>query len=270
MGYNIIRHDKFVAIQDRDASAIAAGTSYRVSLPRNGDALCVPSLGRTPTQVNFTWDEHRKLDIDISDVYLATSSTSTPVQYNGNRDDLIALLNNEYLNLPSSSTTPQTPMTGQVTQYAGATAPNGWTFCDGSMLDPSVETALFAVIGTTYGGDGISNFALPDFRGRSAIGSGQGASLSSFSLGDSGGAESVTLTTAQMPSHSHNLRADSASGTVIGPAGHALANCQTFDNDFSENPTNVSMSADSIQDTGGGQSHENRSPYLAINYIIAL
>lgn len=171
------------------------------------------------------------------------------------------------------------PFIGQITIFAGNFAPRSWAFCDGTLLPISQYTALFSILGTTYGGDGRTTFALPDLRGRVPISPGQGPGLSDYRLGQRGGVEDVTLNITQVPSHNHNLNASPNAGTSATPTGNFIAKHQvtvergnTVDGDsFTPDSTGLgSMNTGSISNTGGSQSHENRPPFLAINYIIAL
>lgn len=162
------------------------------------------------------------------------------------------------------------PFIAEVRIFAGNFAPRGWAFCDGQLLPISQNTALFSLIGTTYGGDGRTSFGLPDLRGRAPIGPRHGAGLSNYVVGQKGGAEHVTLTTNQIPAHNHRIKAVTTGGTSTTPTDHLLGDSAAFDNEFSNAPANTNMSADMVANTGGNQSHENRQPFLAINYIIAL
>lgn len=157
------------------------------------------------------------------------------------------------------------PFIGQIIMFGGNFAPRGWALCDGQILPISQNTALFSILGTTYGGDGRTTFALPDLRGRVPIHAGSGPGLSSYQLGEKGGVERVTLTVQELPSHSHQPRANAQDANSDDPDGafSAVANENIY-----SNTSNVSMSA--TTNTGGSQPHENRPPYLAINYIIAL
>ena len=171
---------------------------------------------------------------------------------------------------------------GIVKIFAGNFAPRGWAFCHGQLLPISQYNALFSLLGTIYGGDGRTTFGLPDLRGRSPISSGSGPGLRPYEVGHRGGVETVTLNTTQMPTHNHL-----ASGSVLtGPdnsltnvsAGNALAhdarNANTPLDIYTTDTPTVPMHANSLQvqvnNNGGNQPHENRSPYLAMNYIIAL
>jgi len=161
------------------------------------------------------------------------------------------------------------PFIAEVKLFAGNFAPRGWAFCEGQLLPISQNSALFSLIGTTYGGDGRTTFALPDLRGRVAIGPGNGPGLSSYREGQKGGQEHVTLTTNQMPSHNHAINANSNGGTVSSPVGHFLADTSAFDFEYATT-ANSQMNSLMASNAGGSQSHENRQPFLAIYYIIAL
>lgn len=162
------------------------------------------------------------------------------------------------------------PFLGEIILFAGNFAPRGWAFCDGQLLPISQYSALFSILGTTYGGDGRTTFALPDLRGRVPIHQGRGPGLSDYRLGAKGGQEHVTLTTNQIPSHSHGVNAVSATGNDASPQNNYLANTTGLDREYSNSTPDIRMSANMISNTGGGQSHENRQPFLALNYIIAL
>lgn len=162
------------------------------------------------------------------------------------------------------------PFIGEVKLFAGNFAPRGWAFCDGQLLPISQNTALFSILGTTYGGDGRTTFALPDLRGRAPIGPRHGAGLSDYRLGQKGGTEHVTLTVSQMPSHNHSINAVSATGNNAAPQNNLLANTAGLDREYSNANHDVQMNPNMVGNNGGNQSHENRQPYLAINYIIAL
>ena len=143
--------------------------------------------------------------------------------------------------------------------------PQGWAFCDGRLLPINQNQALFALLGTMYGGDGHTNFALPDLRGRVPVGFGQSAGGSTYDLGSTGGAESVKLGTAELPSHSHPVRGNSTSGSKKDPTGAVPGKGGAY-----AATQNAKMSTVMLGKTGGGQAHENRPPYLSLNYIIAL
>ena len=166
-----------------------------------------------------------------------------------------------------------TPFIAQVMLFAGNFAPRGWALCDGQLMAISSNTALFSIIGTTYGGDGVSTFALPDLRSRAAVHMGTGPGLSHYTLGQKGGAENVTLTSAQMPTHSHILSGSSANGSLPTVANNTMATSGTSappSGPYSSDPPNAPMNGAAIGKTGGNASHSNIQPYLTMNYVIAL
>jgi len=147
-------------------------------------------------------------------------------------------------------------------------APRGWAFCDGQLLPLSQNTALFSLLGTTYGGNGLSNFALPNLQGRAALQPGQGPGLSLRDLGETGGSPTVTLLESEMPLHNHNALGAGLSANQTSPVGNTWSGSpqRTYKNvnpDAQMNPTALSLA-------GGSQPHNNWHPYLALNFIIAL
>ncbi len=162
-----------------------------------------------------------------------------------------------------------TPFIAQITMFGGNFAPRGWAFCDGQILSISQNTALFSLLGTTYGGNGQTTFALPDLRGRTPIGPRQGAGLSNYNLGQKGGTETVTLNQTELPAHTHQVtaRASTNEATDTEPTNNFLATGNQY-----TSSSNTDLNANAVQaaNTGGNQPHENRQPFLAINYIIAL
>ena len=156
-----------------------------------------------------------------------------------------------------------TPFIGEIALVGFNFAPNGWALCDGSLLPIAQNTALFSLLGTQYGGDGITNFALPDLRGRAPIHFGAGTALSPREIGERGGAEVVALTKAQLPPHTHS---EPAAGrrTSGQPTGRAPA----IGGDYGRPSTTAKMAP--TGPVGGGQPHENMPPFLVMNYIIAL
>lgn len=160
---------------------------------------------------------------------------------------------------------------GEIGIVAFNFAPRGWALCNGQLLPINQNQALFALLGTTYGGDGRTTFALPDLRSRIPLHFGQGPGLSSYSLGEVGGAEAVALTVAQLPRHSHAAQGASGAGSSSGPTGQVWAGSVLNDTPYRSGgvPT-ATMAAGAITATGGGQGHENRQPYLTLNFIIAL
>ncbi|PJJ52880.1 phage tail protein [Hymenobacter chitinivorans] len=164
------------------------------------------------------------------------------------------------------------PYVGEIAVFAGNFAPAGWMFCDGSLLPISENETLFQLIGTTYGGDGESTFALPDLRGRVPLHMGTGPGLgTTFQMAEIGGQESVFLTTTQIPSHTHTLGASSAPGTSASPIGAVPADSGSGSAQYTQATTNlVTQPAQVLGPVGSNQPHENMQPYLAVNYIISL
>jgi microcystin-dependent protein len=161
------------------------------------------------------------------------------------------------------------PLLGQISMFAGNFAPRGWALCDGQLLLIDQNQRLFSILGTTYGGDGRTTFALPDLRGRAPIHEGQGTSLSDKRLGQRGGAEQVILQVSNLPSHTHSLNASTATGTSNAPTGNVHADTSVFDKEYATT-ANTAMSGTAIGNTGGNIPVSIVQPYLTINYIIAL
>ena len=161
------------------------------------------------------------------------------------------------------------PFVGEIRTFAGNFAPVGWAFCYGQLIPISQNTALFSLLGTTYGGDGRTNFALPDLRGRAPMHAGSGPGLTPRSLGESGGAETVTVTPAQAPAHSHAFRASSGGANSADPSGNVLANAGAKAL-YAAGAADTPMSAGAVAPAGGEQPHNNLMPYLAVSFIIAL
>ena len=161
------------------------------------------------------------------------------------------------------------PFVAEVRMFAGNFAPRGWAFCDGQLLAVSQNDALFSLLGTIYGGDGRTTFGLPDLRGRIPIHAGSGPGLSPRRLGAKGGAENVTLTVNQLPSHTHTPVGTDDINTVSDPAGrvtgHPIRNIYRAPGDQSQ-----TMSSAATSKVGGSRSHTNLQPFLCSNYIIAL
>lgn len=162
-----------------------------------------------------------------------------------------------------------TPYVGEIRMFGGNFAPLGWAFCNGSLLSISENEALFTLIGTTYGGDGETTFAVPDLRGRLPVHQGAGPDGTTYSVGQSGGEERVTLTTNQLPNHTHPMRAAAIAGNQTSPGGHLPANT-TGVALYINDPPDGNMNAQSIASAGGGQPHENMQPYLPLSFIISL
>lgn len=159
---------------------------------------------------------------------------------------------------------------GEIRMFAGNFEPRGWAFCDGRILSIAQNTALFSILGTTYGGDGRTTFALPDFRSRVAVGVGQGPGLSQVILGEKAGAETVTLNVNQMPSHSHTVNAVSSEGNQNSPTGNLPADTKTLDKEYSNANANTTMKVSMINPAGGNQPFSVQQPFTGMNYIICL
>ncbi|TIT32225.1 MAG: phage tail protein [Mesorhizobium sp.] len=158
------------------------------------------------------------------------------------------------------------PYVGEVRMFAGNFAPAGWMLCEGQLLPISENETLFQLIGTTYGGDGESTFALPDLRGRLPLHQGNG-----FTLAETGGAEEITLSIQQIPAHSHPMLASGQTGTGANPGGNVLDQTtgtifMYIDGQAPDGP----MAATMVSPVGGSQPHSNFQPYLCINFIISL
>ncbi len=164
------------------------------------------------------------------------------------------------------------PFVAEIRIFAGNFAPRSWAFCNGQLLPVSQNTALFSLVGTTYGGDGRTTFGLPNLQGRAPMHPGRGPGLTDRRLGEHGGVETVTLSEDQMPNHTHTLRATAENGeqgsltsavTLARARGGAPYQSSTSAN-------LVDMDARSLPNTGGSQAHNNLQPYLTLNFIIAL
>jgi microcystin-dependent protein len=184
---------------------------------------------------------------------------------------------------------------GEIRMFAGNFNPRTWAFCQGQIMSIATNTALFSILGTTYGGNGQTTFALPDFRGRVAVGAGTGSGLTNVQLGQIGGTETVTLLTTQIPAHIHTatagtggtgtatLNAVTANGNTQNPSGNYLAASRTASvasyiasgttaamNAGSITLSNITAGAPTIGITGNSQPHSNMQPYLGMNYVICL
>src|SRR3954447_20780603 len=156
------------------------------------------------------------------------------------------------------------PYVGEIRMFAGNFQPAGWMFCEGQLLPISENETLFQLIGTTYGGDGQSTFALPDLRGRIPLHQGNG-----FILAETGGAEQITLTVSQIPAHTHPLLAANVTGDQTNLANNLNANSFNISPYINDVP-NGNMNAGAISATGGSQPHNNFQPYLCVDFIISL
>lgn len=163
------------------------------------------------------------------------------------------------------------PFVAEIRIFGFNFAPRGWALCNGQLLPISQNTALFSLLGTTYGGDGVTNFALPNLQGRLPMHPGQGPALSPRALGESAGAETVVVADKQMASHRHTLKATTVTGRTGSPSGNALGNSgavSLYQTNTTLNLANTATNA--ISTVGGGQAHNNLMPYLSLNFCIAL
>jgi microcystin-dependent protein len=161
------------------------------------------------------------------------------------------------------------PFVAEIRIFPFNFAPKGWAWCNGQLLPLSQNTALFSLLGTTYGGDGKSTFALPDMQGNAPIHAGQGPGLSLYDLGQMGGSETVTLLQSEMPAHSHTLRGDEDDGSFKTPSNMFLGSGNQMY--ISVSPTvNTSLAPEALAPAGGDQPHNNLMPYLTLNFNIAL
>jgi microcystin-dependent protein len=160
------------------------------------------------------------------------------------------------------------PYVGEIRMFAGNFAPAGWAFCDGSQLAIADNDVLFQLIGTTYGGDGQTTFNLPDLRSRVPIHMGSSAGQT-YTLGQSGGEEQVTLTSAQIPAHSHVPLCNSGAGNQGDPSSGIWAQ-QTSNSPYINTAPSLNMSPNAVGQSGGSQPHDNMVPFLVINFIISL
>ena len=162
------------------------------------------------------------------------------------------------------------PYIGEIRMFGGSFAPAGWAFCSGQLIPISENDALFTLIGTTYGGDGQETFALPNLQSRVPMHAGQGPGLSqNYQIGEMAGVESVTVTTQQMPNHSHAFVASQDLASSADPTGNLVAEPALINLYYGDVAT-TGLNAQAILPVGGSQPHENMQPYLVINFIISL
>jgi microcystin-dependent protein len=167
------------------------------------------------------------------------------------------------------------PYLGEIRMFAGTFSPRGNSYCQGQLINISQNSALFSLLGTTYGGNGTTNFGLPDFQGRLPICMGQGAGLSNYTIGQMAGTESVTLQTTQIPSHTHLPLASTTAAASATPGGQIPATLAApfkgfYVQDSKKTGSPVGLRSNAVQTAGGNQPHENRMPALTIAIIIAL
>jgi microcystin-dependent protein len=166
------------------------------------------------------------------------------------------------------------PFIGQIQAFGFNFAPMGWAPCDGRTLNIAQNSALYALLGVTYGGNGTTTFNLPDLRGRVAISQGQGPGLGTYTIGQQVGSENVSINQNQMPAHAHAVMAATVAGNEACPTGAVLASVQDSEGNgiplYTKTAPNVAMAPAAIGSTGQGQGHENRQLTLVVNFCIAL
>ncbi|HJQ26448.1 MAG TPA: phage tail protein [Blastocatellia bacterium] len=162
------------------------------------------------------------------------------------------------------------PFVAEIRIFPFNFAPKGWAFCDGQILPLSQNTALFSLLGTTYGGDGKSNFALPNMQGNAPMHPGQGPGLSLHDLGETGGSDTVSLLESEIPSHSHAWNASNSDGTDQTPVNELLAGGVGGISMYADPATVITLNDNTVAPAGGDQPHNNMQPYLTLNFCIAL
>ena len=162
------------------------------------------------------------------------------------------------------------PFVAEIRIFPFNFAPRGWAWCDGQLLPISQNTALFSLVGTIYGGDGKSTFALPDLQGRAPLQPGQGPGLSPRDLGEAGGSETVTLLASEIPAHTHSLRADAADPADTNVPGPSASYGASTGGTLYQPSANTALADAALSPTGGGQPHNNMQPYLTLYFNIAL
>ena len=161
------------------------------------------------------------------------------------------------------------PFVAEIRIFPFNFAPRGWAFCDGQILSISQNTALFSLLGTTYGGDGKSNFALPNLQGSTPMGFGQGPGLTLRDLGETGGETTVSLLVSEIPAHTHTANCNSGMGDQYAPPGNFWATDAGGNNEYAATANNV-MASNAVGIAGGSLPHNNLQPYLVLNFCIAL
>ncbi|MGV2451758.1 UNVERIFIED_CONTAM: tail fiber protein [Ralstonia mannitolilytica] len=163
------------------------------------------------------------------------------------------------------------PFLGQIAFVPYNFAPKYWAECNGQLLPIAQNQALFSLLGTTYGGNGVTTFALPDMRGRVLVHNGQApGGPTMYTMGETGGTESVTLLVTQMPAHNHTVNAVTTEGNQNSPTNNLPADTKTLDKEYSDATANTTMKNTMVGSTGGSQPHENRPPFITLKCIIAL
>ncbi|RSK39991.1 phage tail protein [Mangrovimonas spongiae] len=170
----------------------------------------------------------------------------------------------------STTTQAQEAYLGDIKLTAITFEQRGWMECDGRLLSIAQHSALFSLLGITYGGDGITTFALPDLRGRVPVGIGSGPGLTTVQLGDTGGSETNTLTVSQMPSHNHTVNAVIEDGNSATPTGNFPAGTKLLDKEYANGGTPTAMNPNMIGNSGGNMPVNNKQPYIGLRYVICV
>lgn len=164
----------------------------------------------------------------------------------------------------------QDQFVGEIRMFAGNFAPQGWALCNGQVLPIAQNTALFSLLGTMYGGNGMTNFALPDLRGRTPVSFGMGTGLTYKDIGEKGGSETINLTGSELPAHSHMVRAVTSNANQSSPTGNFPATTKLLDKEYSDSVPNTTYNNTMLNSAGGSQPINNLQPYVTVNFIIAL
>ena len=164
----------------------------------------------------------------------------------------------------------QEPFLGMLAMFGFNFQPLGWAYCNGQLISIAQNSALFALLGTTFGGDGQNTFALPNMQSRIPVGMGTGPGLSNYQMGQMGGTENVTLLSTQMPQHSHFMTGSSEAPAQNAPAGGSLGSTERGVNSYTTGANSLFPMASATTNVGGNQAHNNLQPYLAVNYCIAM
>jgi microcystin-dependent protein len=243
---------------------MVALASRQLLLPFAGGTWQGPASAM-PWTVRGAWRECRRLGQGI---WVAAGDGQEKLGWRQRRAGA-TLVPNVGLDDLSGETTVPDPFVGEIRMFGFSFAPQGWALCNGQLLPIAQNQALFSLLGTTYGGNGTTTFALPDLRSRVPVHQGQGPGLSPYAAGQAGGTETVTLAAADMPQHTHPVQASSSAATSDNPAGRALARSASHIYHSEPGPHAV-MNANMLGEAGGSQPHDNIQPYLAVTFCIAL
>lgn len=225
----------------------------------SGDVL--PTFNDTTEEIEFSVNGTRSIRVHYTDV-LDKAGVQAAATFELTKTYLATIVN--FKTASGGSGAVSDAYIGEIRMYSGSTAPTDWVICDGTLLDPTIYTALDAVISNTYGGDGVTTIAIPDLRDKFPIGV-----SGTKPLGTTGGSDAVTLTEAQMPSHNHSVGVSNLVGNDEDPTGGILANAGVFDLEFDNTATVTGNAADAfIEDTGGSNPIDITPPFLSLNFII--